>query len=51
MKKELGIEPQLIESAGGVFEVEYGGNLVFSKKNLGRFPNQGEVLGLIKKST
>jgi len=45
----LGIESELIASSGGVFEIEYGGNLVFSKKDLGRFPDQGEVLGLIKK--
>lgn len=30
-------------SSGGVFEVTYGGNLIFSKKALGRFPNPGEV--------
>jgi selenoprotein W-related protein len=45
----LGLESELIASSGGVFEIEYGGNLVFSKKKLGRFPDQGEVLGLIKK--
>jgi len=45
----LGLESELIPSSGGVFEIEYGGNLVFSKKKLGRFPDQGEVLGLIKK--
>ena len=51
MKNKLGLQAELIESAGGVFEIEYGGNVVFSKKNLGRFPNEGEVLGLIKKAT
>jgi selenoprotein W-related protein len=50
LKNELGIQAELIQSSGGVFEIEYGGNLVFSKKNLGRFPNEGEVLGLIKKA-
>ncbi len=50
MKNKLGIQSELVESGGGVFEVEYGGSLVFSKKNLGRFPNEGEVLGLIKKN-
>jgi selenoprotein W-related protein len=50
LKNALGIKTELIQSGGGVFEVEYGGYLVFSKKNLGRFPNEGEVLGLIKKA-
>ena len=40
----------MIESAGGVFEIEYNGNLVFSKKSLGRFPKEGEILGLLKKA-
>jgi len=38
----------LIASSGGVFEIEYDGNLVFSKKNLGRFPDEKEVLNLIR---
>jgi len=28
---------------GGVFEVQVDGKLVFSKKELGRFPEPGEV--------
>jgi selenoprotein W-related protein len=51
LKNGLGLQAELIESGGGVFEIEYGGNLVFSKKNLGRFPNEGEILKLIKKAT
>jgi len=45
----MGIESELIRSRGGVFEVEYGGKLVFSKKSMGRFPDPGEVVKLIKK--
>jgi selenoprotein W-related protein len=33
----------LIRGRGGVFEVTYGNDLVFSKKKLGRFPQPGEV--------
>jgi len=39
----------LIRGSGGEFEVEYGGNLIFSKKKLGRFPEEGEVVNLIKR--
>ncbi|MBM3298408.1 MAG: Rdx family protein [Deltaproteobacteria bacterium] len=46
----LGIQSELVASSGGVFEVEIGGKLVFSKKKLGRFPDPGEVANLIKKS-
>jgi selenoprotein W-related protein len=35
---------QLIPSSGGVFEIRKGDELVFSKRTLGRFPNEGEVL-------
>jgi selenoprotein W-related protein len=48
LEDELGIQPELIGSSGGVFEVEYEGKLVFSKKAIGRFPDLGEVIGLIK---
>jgi selenoprotein W-related protein len=35
-------------SHGGVFEVTADGRLVFSKKALGRFPNAGEVVELLR---
>jgi selenoprotein W-related protein len=38
----------LIASGGGVFEVVSDGQLVFSKKSLGRFPDDGEVARLIE---
>lgn len=38
---------KLIQSAGGVFEVIVDGNLVYSKKKLGRHAQPGEVLKLI----
>jgi selenoprotein W-related protein len=39
---------RLIESSGGLFEVQVDGELVFSKKALGRHAEPGEVVGLIK---
>ena len=38
----------MIASGGGVYEVTVDGTLVFSKKALGRFPDDGEVLRLIE---
>jgi selenoprotein W-related protein len=38
---------QLIQSAGGVFEVVVDGRLIFSKKKLRRHAEPGEVLKLI----
>jgi selenoprotein W-related protein len=33
----------LIPSSGGVFEVTVGGELIFSKKRQGRFPDDEEI--------
>ena len=38
----------MIPSGGGVFEVIINNQLVFSKKELNRSPNDGEVVDLIK---
>ena len=38
---------KLIPSKGGVFEVMLNGELIFSKKELGRHAEPGEVRGLI----
>jgi selenoprotein W-related protein len=39
---------QLIKSGGGVFEIRRGQELVFSKRQLGRFPEPGEVEAKLK---
>lgn len=41
---------QLLDSSGGVFEVEVDGHLVFSKKSIGRHAEPGEVLSLVQAS-
>jgi len=38
---------ELIASSGGVYEVKVDGKLIFSKKSLNRFPEEGEIEGLI----
>lgn len=38
----------LIPASGGKFEVAVNGELVFSKKGLGRHAEPGEVHGLVK---
>ncbi len=44
IKREFAIETELIESGGGVFEVEVDGSLIYSKKATGRFPEHSEVI-------
>jgi selenoprotein W-related protein len=38
----------VVPSKGGVFEVNVDGDLVFSKKELGRHAKAGEVMKLIR---
>jgi len=40
-------ELTLIPSSGGVFEIQNNGKLIFSKKRLNRFPEEGEIFRLI----
>jgi len=40
---------ELVESSGGAFEVTVDGQTVFSKMQLGRHAEPGEVLGLIER--
>ncbi len=47
MKKEFDMEIELIPSSGGVFEIVADTELLFSKKKLQRFPEDGEVQALI----
>jgi selenoprotein W-related protein len=41
---------KLIQSSGGVFEVEVDGRLVFSKKSARRHAEPGEVVRLVKQA-
>lgn len=38
----------LIKSGGGVFEIRRGNELIFSKKQLGRFPEPSEIIQKLK---
>ncbi|NIA04779.1 MAG: SelT/SelW/SelH family protein [Proteobacteria bacterium] len=51
LKQEFGHEldeVELIAGSGGVFEVVVDGTLVFSKKQLRRFPEPGEIVRLVR---
>ena len=39
----------LVPSEGGRFEFSVNGDLIFSKKQLGRHAEEGEVIGLLRK--
>ena len=49
LKQSFGASSKLIAGSGGVFEVTVDGRLVFSKKEAGRFPEPGEIAGMLRK--
>jgi len=48
LKKEFGVDAELIRGTGGIFDVRVDGELVFSKHDVDRFPEDGEVEGRIR---
>lgn len=44
IKKELGFEAEMIEGAGGIFDVKVDGNLIYSKQETGEFPEHQLIL-------
>ena len=42
------MDATLVKGSGGVFDVVVDGTLVYSKRETGRFPEEGEVTGLLK---
>ncbi len=47
IRAERGVEATLVRGSGGEFEITIDGNLVFSKRAEGRFPEAEEVLARI----
>ncbi len=41
-------EVELIAGSGGVFEISVDGSNIFSKKELNRFPEDGEIVKLVR---
>jgi selenoprotein W-related protein len=42
------VRSELLAGSGGVFEVTVDDELIFSKKELERFPEPGEILELLR---
>jgi selenoprotein W-related protein len=40
---------ELIASGGGVFEVEVNGDLIYSKKQTGEFPQEKDIVAALSK--
>ena len=44
LKKEIGVNVKIVKGEKGEFEVVVDGDLIFSKTELGRFPEHDEIL-------
>jgi len=48
LKQHLGVVATLVPGSGGVFDVTVDGAVIFSKKSVGRFPEEGEIIGMLQ---
>jgi predicted Rdx family selenoprotein len=48
IKKELGVESQLVRGSGGIFNVTAGSKTIFSKHDAGRFPSESEIIETLR---
>ena len=47
IQRKFGVKGKLIKGQGGVFEITLNNSLIFSKKELGRFPDDNEISDII----
>jgi selenoprotein W-related protein len=48
IKKQLGVDSQLVRGSGGIFEVTVDNDKIFSKKQEGRFPSEKEIVDKLR---
>lgn len=48
LEQDLGVKPELVEGSRGIFDVSVDGQLVYSKYDTHRFPDDGEVSRLLR---
>jgi len=51
IRQALGIEPELVKGANGIFDVSADGKLVFSRHRDARFPGTDEIILSLKSWT
>jgi len=49
LKKELGLNSEVVRGSGGIFVVSVDGKKIFSKHDEGRFPTEKEILDEVRK--
>ena len=49
IKKQIGIDSELVRGSGGIFDVTVDGKRIFSKHDDGNFPSEKEIVEKIRK--
>jgi selT/selW/selH-like putative selenoprotein len=49
IKQALGLEPELVKGANGIFDIAADGRLVFSRHRDARFPGAEEIIQSLRK--
>jgi selenoprotein W-related protein len=44
----FGVQTELIKGKNGIFDVVVDGNLIYSKHEIGRFPQNDEILKMLR---
>ena len=48
IKKQIGIDSELVRGSGGIFDVTVDGKRIFSKHDEGNFPSEKEIVEKIR---
>ena len=48
IKKQVGVDSQLVRGSGGIFDVLVDNKKIFSKKDVGRFPTEKEIVDQLR---
>ena len=48
MKEDLNLSAELIKSDGGVYEITMNGELIYSKRKTGVFPEESEIIDKVR---
>ena len=48
LKKKYGAETELVKGSKGIFDVTLGSKLLFSKHEVGRFPEHSEIFDQVE---
>ena len=48
IKKQMGIDSQVVRGSGGIFDVSVENKRIFSKHEEGRFPTEKEIIDKLR---